>query len=118
RGPLVSRRARSVLLSVPLRAWRLVAPRWADAAFDGAGASRTGGRWNRKGTNVVYLGGSLALAALELLAHVDYHQALREHVAIPVDFSEELVLRLEEDTLPSGWTTPRGLAHTQALGEA
>jgi RES domain-containing protein len=32
-----------------------VAARWADAAFDGEGAGRAGGRWNSRGVRVVYL---------------------------------------------------------------
>ena len=101
-----------------MRAWRLVAPRWVDSAFDGIGASRAGGRWNSRGVRVVYLGGSLALAALELLVHIDYERALEEHVAIPVDFDEPLLLRVEESGLPESWNTPEGLAYTQALGDA
>ena len=96
----------------------MVAPQWADTAFDGEGARRAGGRWNSKGVRVVYLASSLALAALELLAHIDYERALKEHVAIPIDFDETLLLSVEPATLPEGWGTPAGLAYTQALGNA
>lgn len=54
----------------PLRAWRIVAPRWADSAFSGEGARKYGGRWNSPGRAVVYLAGSRALAALEMLVHL------------------------------------------------
>ena len=58
--------------SVPkvVPAWRIVAARWADAAFDGEGARRYGGRWNSPGRPAVYLAGSRALAALEMLVHL------------------------------------------------
>jgi RES domain-containing protein len=66
----------------------------------------------------VYLGGSLALAALELLVHIDYERALQEHRAIPVDFDESLLLRVASDSLPGNWAASEGLVHTQALGDA
>lgn len=96
----------------------MVAPQWADTAFDGEGARRAGGRWNSKGVRVVYLASSLALAALELLAHIDYERALKEHIAIPIDFDEALLLSVELAVLPESWGTPSGLAYTQALGDA
>lgn len=51
-------------------AYRIVAPRWANSAFSGEGAQKYGGRWNSPGRRVVYLAGSRALAALEMLVHL------------------------------------------------
>lgn len=101
-----------------MRAWRLVATSWSHAAFDGEGARLSGGRWNSKGVPVVYLASSLALAALELLVHIDYEVALRDHVAIPVEFREELLLTADLGSLPEDWGSPEGRSHTQALGDA
>ena len=53
-----------------LLAYRLVAPKWANSALSGEGARLYGGRWNSSGTSMVYLSGSRALAALELLVHL------------------------------------------------
>ena len=49
--------------------WRLTLKQ--HAAPDGEGARRYGGRWNTPGTPVVYTSGTLSLAALEYLVHVD-----------------------------------------------
>jgi RES domain-containing protein len=49
--------------------WRLTLKR--HVAPDGEGARRYGGRWNKPGTPVVYTSGTLSLAVLEYLAHVD-----------------------------------------------
>lgn len=38
--------------------------------LSGGGAASTGGRWNSKGNHVVYAASSIALAALETLAHL------------------------------------------------
>jgi RES domain-containing protein len=100
------------------RAWRIVAPRWASAAFDGEGARLTGGRWNSKGIPVVYLASGLALAALELLVHIDYQRALEHHLAIPADFDEQLLRYLDTADLPANWTSPAAISYTQAIGDA
>lgn len=101
-----------------VQAWRLVATRWLETAFDGEGARLAGGRWNTRGTAVVYLAGSLSLAALELLVHIDHHRALQEHYAIPVSFDERLVLHVDRDDLPEDWLSPGAIPKTQALGDA
>ena len=49
--------------------WRLTLKK--HSAPDGEGARRYGGRWNTPGTPVVYTSGTLSLAALEYLVHVD-----------------------------------------------
>ncbi|CAN5814292.1 hypothetical protein BH24DEI2_BH24DEI2_07660 [soil metagenome] len=67
---------------------------------------------------VVYLASSLALAALELLVHIDHERALSTHVAIPVDFDETLILTVAQDSLPENWSRPEALVQTRALGDA
>lgn len=99
-------------------AWRLVAPKWAASAFDGEGARLTGGRWNTKGVPLVYLASSLALAALELLVHIDYRRALEAHVALSATFDEQLALYVRREDLPIDWTKAEQIPHTQALGDA
>lgn len=49
--------------------WRLTLRK--HSVPDGEGARRYGGRWNKPGTPVVYTSGTLSLAALEYLVHVD-----------------------------------------------
>ena len=46
--------------------WRLVKARHRDGAFSGVGAKERGGRWNGKGSGVVYTAGALSLAILEV----------------------------------------------------
>ena len=96
----------------------MVASKWADNAFDGEGARLSGGRWNSKGVSLVYLASSLALAALELLVHIDYEQALREHIAISVTFESDLVLSVKPQDLPATDSRMGAVAKTRALGDA
>jgi RES domain-containing protein len=52
--------------------WRLAAdtPDYGSDDLSGLGAKETGGRWNRKGTPIVYASESIALACLETLVHL------------------------------------------------
>jgi len=101
-----------------VRAWRIVNERWLQTAFSGEGARILGGRWNGKGTRIVYLADSLALAALELLVHIDHSQALKRHWAIPVEFTEESFARLASEDLPARFPDLTTLTTTQRIGDA
>jgi RES domain-containing protein len=52
--------------------WRIGAdtPDYVAEDLSGKGAEKTGGRWNRKGTAMLYTSESIALACLETLVHV------------------------------------------------
>lgn len=54
-------------------AWRIAtdAPTYEADDMTGAGAELTGGRWNAKGTPVVYAAESRALACLETIVHLN-----------------------------------------------
>lgn len=85
-----------------MRVWRLCKNK--HAAFDGEGARLAGGRWNRRGTAVVYASGTLSLATLELLVHCDPALLPDDLVAIPADIPDSLrVERVEEKKLPRNW---------------
>ena len=85
----------------PLRVWRLC--KREHAAFDGEGARLAGGRWNRRGTPMIYTSQSLSLAAIEILVHCD-PGLLPDLVAIPADIPEAVSIEpVDEATLPRGW---------------
>jgi RES domain-containing protein len=52
--------------------WRISAetPDYGSDDLSGKGAEKTGGRWNRKGTPVIYASESIALAYLETFVHL------------------------------------------------
>ena len=56
-----------------MRVWRIAAdaPTYAADDLTGTGAKLSGGRWNRKGTPMVYAAASRALACLETLVHLN-----------------------------------------------
>ena len=97
-----------------IRAYRIVKTRRADTAFDGEGARRSGGRWNSRGTRVVYLAKTISLAALEILVHLDDAGLRASYSFIPISFPASCVLTPGKNgvaPLPEDWSaTPAPLA--------
>lgn len=96
--------------------WRLTKAQYAASAFGGEGARLYGGRWNSPGRAVVYLAGSLALAALEILVHVKSQRELGGYVKIRVEAPEDAVSA--PSTLPPNWQQGRAPDETRAVGDA
>lgn len=92
--------------------------RHAASAFDGEGARSYGGRWNQRGTAMVYTAGSLALAALEMLVHLERAALLRRYVCFPLDFDAALCRRLASEELPADWRENPAPNATRDLGSA
>lgn len=89
--------------------FRIVAPRWAGGALSGEGARKFGGRWNSPGRAVVYLGGSRALAALEMLVHLTTPASRsKPYRMIDVSIPRELVADYPVSALPVDWRTTPG----------
>lgn len=101
-----------------LVAWRIFNRRHARAAFTGEGAKRFGGRWNSRGSSVVYVASSLSLAALEMLVHLGRQAVLGSYSCAPVTFSANLVETVDPTDLPSDWRTQPPPLSTQQLGDA
>ncbi len=98
-------------------AWRIVQAHVADLAFAGEGARRFGGRWNSKGFAVVYSSGSISLAILEVLVHIQIYDILEEYVSIPVEFDQKLSLAMNPDELPDNWNTDPSPPAIQQIGD-
>jgi RES domain-containing protein len=87
-----------------MRVWRLCRSDRATTALSGEGARRLGGRWNEKGTRVVYCGGSLSLAILELLVHLEAADLPTGFVAVPVELPDDLsVEEVDAALLAADW---------------
>ncbi len=98
------------------RVWRIVKEKYAATAFDGEGAWRFGGRWNSRGTRVVYASATIALAALESLVHLNPPVAFK-YVAISVEFDHGIVEPVPASDLPSDWTEEPPPPSTMELGD-
>ena len=86
------------------KVWRITSVRYADQAFDGEGARRYGGRWNRPGIAVAYCSMTLSLAALEFFVHLEPSLAPKGLVCVAAEIpgnvsTEEIDLK----DLPADW---------------
>lgn len=99
-----------------ITAWRITKAKHATTAFDGEGAKVEGGRWNSPGLPVVYVAANAALAALEILVHVD-SSILPAYVRIPCTFSEAFVINLDRDRLPPNWQSSPAPPELQQIGD-
>jgi RES domain-containing protein len=100
-----------------ITAWRLVKSRRARAAFDGEGARLYGGRWNSLGTRVAYASDSVALAALEVLAHLQSTAVLQAYSLATIRFPESLVETLDPASLPPEWRRFPSPPENQMIGD-
>lgn len=102
-----------------IRAYRICQERYAAHAFDGEGARQFGGRWNNKGTPMVYLAGSIALAQLEMLVHLDAVSVLMQrYIIFPVDIPKALIADASENDVPRDWDSSAGKRQTAEAGDA
>lgn len=98
-------------------AWRIVGARYKDDAFSGEGARLRGGRWNSKGTTMVYTAGSSALACIEMLVNLPGPKLLEEFIRIPVHIPPNLISDLPLDKLPSDWNSRPVSPSIKAIGD-
>lgn len=99
--------------------WRLASPEFGESVEDmlsGAGAREYGGRWNSPGLAAVYLGDSLALAAMELLVHLRNVDVLGTYRTLPVYIPEDLIMHIVPGELASGWESGARTT-TRAVGD-
>ena len=99
-----------------MRVWRLA--RSVYPALDGEGSRLYGGRWNEPGTPVVYTAGSLSLAVLEQLVHLDPSQLPDDYVAYAVEIPDGLEIeRVKISDLPDQWNRRAEVRSLQRMGE-
>lgn len=118
-----------------MRAWRIYphAAAYARAPgfdpLDGAGGREVANRWNDVGHPVIYGSATVSLAALEVIAGLDYPSAFGERTVLEIELDDEaeevsleMTLRLREDASgldPEEHTRVRnGLAQREAQPRA
>jgi RES domain-containing protein len=88
--------------------WRIAtdSPRYAADELSGRGALVRGGRWNEKGTPVLYASASIALACLETLVHLGAAGLPLNRYLVRVDVDDPVWAArrsLAPPSLPVGW---------------
>ncbi len=87
-------------------------------ALSGRGGLFASGRWHSRGRRVVYTSESLALAALEVLVHVDLDLLPEDLVQIEIKVPDRLARRdLEPHALPARWRRYPAPGALQEIGD-
>src|SRR5947199_2462402 len=93
--------------------YRLASGRY--PANDGMGASLYGGRWNHRGTPVIYTTASRALCALEIL--VNAAELADDYRVTPIEVPDHLAITTRSiETLPANWNAGRPINDTRDIG--
>src|ERR1700712_1527775 len=80
------------------------APAYAADDLSGTGAKMTGGRWNSKGTPVVYCAENIALATLETVHNLRGGALPYKRYLVRIDIPDPVwEARQVLDPLPGGW---------------
>lgn len=90
-----------------MRFWRIAsdAPEYEAHDLTGKGAEKTGGRWNRPGSPVVYASTNIALATLETIVNLNVDALPLNRFLVAVDVPDEIWSCRETITAPPiGWT--------------
>jgi RES domain-containing protein len=99
-------------MSVPV--WRIAveAPTYSANDLSGTGAKMTGGRWNSKGTPVLYCASNIALATLETVHYLRSGGLPFNRYLVRIDIPHDVwIARKVLDPLPGGWDAiPAGLS--------
>lgn len=101
-----------------MRVWRLSKRKYALTAYSGEGTQKVGGRWTPKGVKAVYTSSSLALAALELLVHLDREDIDNMFVAVSADIPDDLrIYEITLSQLPENWRDTPASSTLEIVGQ-
>lgn len=86
--------------------------------LSGIGAEKFGGRWNNKGTRMVYTSQSRALASLEVAVHIPLHLAPNNYFLTAIEIPDELIQEYPQSRLRSqNWKSHPPSEFTQREGD-
>ena len=86
--------------------------------LSGRGAEKAGGRWNSRGTAVLYTGESRALCTAELAVHLPLGIVPTNYALITIDIPDSAGRQeVIPEELPDGWNASPPVRATQAIGD-
>jgi len=84
--------------------------------LSGEGARLFGGRWNKKGSKMVYFSESLSLCVLEILVHLDYKYLGNDFGYIAIEIPEDSIKTVSVKQLSPNWRVNPPQLYTQDFG--
>ncbi|WP_317615667.1 RES family NAD+ phosphorylase [Trinickia symbiotica] len=105
--------------AAPINIWRIATDTTEYVADDrtGAGAKATGGRWNTKGTPMLYCSENIALACLETLVHIKAGSLPLNRYVVRIEVPHDLwsgALELDAHGHPGWDAIPFGMVSQRA----
>ena len=85
--------------------------------LSGKGAEICGGRWNSKGTPMLYTSASRALAVTEIAVHTPLGNIPEDYFIISLEIPEHSILEILESTLAIDWNKFPYSRITQIIGD-
>lgn len=87
--------------------------------LSGNGAALAGGRWNPRGTRVVYTCCNPSTAVLEALVHLGGLMPAAQHFLVTIDIPDACIASAFVPDIPPDWNTPgHDPRSTMAIGQA
>lgn len=94
-----------------MRVYRIVKSEKRTEDLSGVGAFRAGGRWNDKGTYVLYTSENSSLALLESLVHFHIEETPDDLYIMEISIkNEDMVIQVPESDYPKDWLYTDNLA--------
>lgn len=84
--------------------------------LSGEGARLYGGRWNKKGTSMLYFSEHLSLCVLEILVHIEQQLISNTFYFIEVEVPDKYIKLISKEELPVNWQSNVLLSSTQDFG--
>lgn len=86
--------------------------------LSGKGTEKSGGRWNSKGTALLYTSASRALCTTEIAVHTPLGNLPLDYQIITLIIPDDVGIKeLEVSELTAGWDSIPHLHHTQEIGD-
>jgi RES domain-containing protein len=98
-------------------AWRIVRAARLKAAFTGEGSRVYGGRWNSRGTSVVYVSEHESLAALELLVHFIPLSPTDRYLSFRLEWDDKFTEYFPIKNLPPDWRAEPPTSASMRIGD-
>ncbi len=86
--------------------------------LSGKGAELIGGRWNSKGTAMLYTSSSRALCLAEVAVHLSLNNIPLDYCMVAIQLPDTQVKTLLPNELPSGWSAFPYINNTQKIGDS
>ncbi|MCK5637558.1 MAG: RES family NAD+ phosphorylase [Flavobacteriaceae bacterium] len=100
-----------------MQVYRLSRKKYA-SELSGIGASKSGNRWNSKGTEIIYCANSRALAMAEVSVHLSLIILPKDFVMLEINIPKSIAIQnINNKDLPENWNDFPHTNKTQKMGD-